>query len=88
MENIMKIFNSQDEIELKQAFKEIIKDQFKNEVEDNDMYLFDPNEIEAMILEAFEEVINDVKQEYKEKLREKMLAMVDKDINKIIKSKK
>lgn len=88
MENIIKIFTSEDKSELKDAFKEIIKEQFKSEVEENDRYLFDPNEIEEMVTEAFQEVIDKVKEEYKVKLREKMLAMVDKDIDKLMKSKK
>ena len=88
MENILKIFTSHDEVELKQAFKEIIKDQFRNDLEQCDTYMFDYNEIQEMVTEAFQEVINEVKQEYKEKLREKMLVLTDKDIEKLIKSKK
>jgi hypothetical protein len=88
MENILKIFTTQDEAELKQAFKEIIKDQFRNDLEQCNTYMFDYNEIQEMVTEGFQEVINEVKQEYKEKLREKMLVLIDKDFNKLMKNKK
>jgi len=88
MENILKIFTSQDEIELKQAFKEIIKEQFANDLESMDTYMFDYIEMQEMVMESFKEVINEVRQEYKEKLREKMLSLVDKDFEKVIKGKK
>lgn len=88
MEQILKIFTSQDEVEIKQSFKEIIIEQFKSDLENNQNYLFDPNDIEEMIREAFEEIVNEIKEEYKEKLREKMFSLVDKDIEKMIKSKR
>lgn len=72
MENIVKIFNSQDENEIKQAFKEIIKKQFKNDLEEMDTYMFNPNAIEEMINNSFEEIITEVKNEFKEKLKEKL----------------
>lgn len=85
MENISKIFNSQDELEIKQAFKEIICEQFKTQIEEMDVYLFDMNRIEEVIEEAFEEIVNDIKKEYKEKLKEKMNQALDKKIDKILK---
>lgn len=84
MENIIKIFNSKDETEIKQAFKEIIIEQFRNDIQENDRYLFNPDDISDMIQEAFLNATNEVKQEYKEKLKEKMLISVDKDFEKII----
>ncbi len=77
MENIMKLFNSEDKDELKHAFKEIIKEQFKTQIEDMDLYLFDPNVIEKLIEESFSEIIKDVKLEFKKNLKEKLLDSVD-----------
>jgi len=88
MEDILKIFNPQDESELKQAFKDIIINQFKNDFEENSTYLFDPNTVEEMVEDSFREVINEIKGEYKEILRSKMLILAEKDIDKLIKSKK
>jgi Glu-tRNA(Gln) amidotransferase subunit E-like FAD-binding protein len=85
MENIIKIFNSQDETEIKEAFKEIIKEQFKSQIEEMDLYLFDSNEIEDMIKEAFEEIINEVKKEYKEKIKDKMFEAINKKVDKVSK---
>jgi Glu-tRNA(Gln) amidotransferase subunit E-like FAD-binding protein len=85
MENIFKIFSSQDEIELKQAFKEIIKDQFRNDLEQMDVYLFDPCDIEDMIKDAFEEIVDEVKKEYKDKIKEKMFEAINKKMDKVLK---
>ena len=84
MENIMKIFDPQDKQELKDAFIEIIKEHFKIELEDMGVYLFDPNEIEEKINDAFSEVIKEIKVEFKEKLREQMAVFYDKKVSKIM----
>jgi len=84
MENIMKIFDAQDKEEMKKAFIEIIKEHFKTELEDMGVYLFDPNEIEEKINDAFSEVIKEIKVEFKEKLREQMAVFYDKKISKIL----
>ena len=55
---------------MKNAFIEIIKEHFKTELEDMGVYLFDPNEIEEKINDAFSEVVKEIKIEFKEKLRE------------------
>jgi len=84
MENIMKIFDAQDKEEMKNAFIEIIKEHFKTQLEDMSVYLFDPNEIEEKINDAFSEVVKEVKVEFKEKLREQMVIFYDKKVNKIL----
>ena len=84
MENIMKIFDAQDKEEMKNAFIEIIKEHFKTELEDMGVYLFDPNEIEEKINDAFSEVIKEIKAEFKEKLREQMAVFYDKKVSKIL----
>ena len=83
IDNILKIFDTEDKTELKQAFKEIIKDQFRSDLEQMDVYLFDPNDIEEKIQEAFDEIIDDFKKDYKEKLKERMAELIDKRISKI-----
>lgn len=81
----MKIFDAQDKEEMKNAFIEIIKEHFKTELEDMGVYLFDPNEIEEKINDAFSEVIKEIKAEFKEKLREQMAVFYDKKVNGILK---
>ena len=83
MENILKIFNAEDETELRAAFKEIIKEQFQQQLRDMDLYLFDSSVIDEMIVDAFEDVINQVKLEFKARLREKVLS--DVNLDKILK---
>jgi len=84
MDNIMKIFDAQDKEEMKNAFIEIIKEHFKTELEDMGVYLFDPNEIEEKINDAFSEVVKEIKVEFKEKLREQMAVFYDKKLSKIL----
>jgi len=84
MDNIMKIFDAQDKEEMKNAFIEIIKEHFKTELEDMGVYLFDPNEIEEKINDAFSEVVKEIKVEFKEKLREQMAVFYDKKVSKIL----
>jgi len=84
MENILKIFTSEDKDELRQAFKEIIKEQFQSQIEQMDVYLFDPSDIERMIERSFEEVINEVKLDFKEKMKEKMEPFMNKQVQKIL----
>ena len=84
MDNIIKIFDAQDKEEMKNAFIEIIKEHFKTELEDMGVYLFDPNEIEEKINDAFSEVVKEIKIEFKEKLREQMAIFMDKKVQKIL----
>ena len=84
MDNIIKIFDAQDKEEMKNAFIEIIKEHFKTELEDMGVYLFDPNEIEEKINDAFSEVVKEIKVEFKEKLREQMAVFYDKKLSKIL----
>ena len=85
MENIMKIFNSEDKQELKNAFKEIIKEHFRTELEDLGRYLFDPNEIESMINDSFGDVVKEVRAEFKASMKEQLAGFMDKKVNGILK---
>lgn len=68
LDNIVKIFNSEDEKEVKQGLKDIIIEQFRNDLESYDMYLFNPDKIESMIEDAFQEVIAEAKEVMKKKV--------------------
>jgi hypothetical protein len=78
MDNIGILFTSEDKDELRQAFKEIIKEQFQTDLEQYDFYMFDPNVIENMVNEAFEEVIDEVKAEFKGMAQKKIMAILKK----------
>jgi len=84
MDNIIKIFDAQDKEEMKNAFIEIIKEHFKTQLEDMSVYLFDHNEIEENINDAFSEVVKEIKIEFKEKLRDQMAVFYDKKVSKIL----
>ena len=78
MENIGILFTSEDKDELRQAFKEMIKEQFQTDLEQMDFYMFDPNEIEEKVNEAFQEVIDEVKAEFKGMAQKKIMAILKK----------
>jgi len=84
MENILKIFTSEDKDELRQSFKEIIKEQFQSQIEQMDVYLFDPGHIERMINEAFNDIITEIKIDFRDKMKEKMNPFMDKQVQKIL----
>ena len=77
VENIIKIFNSEDEKEVKQAFKNIIIEQFRSDVENSDVYLFEPSDVREMVEDAFKEVIKEIKIEFKEKYKEKIFKSLE-----------
>jgi flagellar biosynthesis component FlhA len=85
IENIKTIFTSEDMIEMKVAMKQIIIDQFRDDMEKLDVYLFDPAEVDSMIDDTYEEILKELKAELKEKLREKMFSGLDKKLDKLMK---
>ena len=68
MENILTLFTSEDKNEIKGAIKEIIIKQVESDFQDNCHYLINPNEIEDMISEVIEEIKDEVKTIYREKI--------------------
>ena len=72
MDNILTLFTSEDKNEIRKAIKQIIIKQVEKDFEDNCHYLINPNEIEDMISEVIEEVKDEVKYIYREKLIKEM----------------
>lgn len=72
MENILTLFTSEDKDEIRKAIKEIIIEQIKNDFENTSTYLVDPSQIEDMVSEVVEEVKDEVRSIYKEKLMKEM----------------
>jgi RNA binding exosome subunit len=89
MESIIKIFTTEDKDELKREFKKIISQQFEKQLEEMDVYLFNPIDIEEMIDEAFRGIISEIKIEFKEKLKEQVMKLLEtNDIEKLLALKK
>lgn len=72
MNNITTLFTSEDKKEIREAIKEIVIEQIKNDFENYSNYLFDPSQIEDMTCEVIEEVKEEVKEIYKAKLMKEM----------------
>lgn len=68
MENILTLFTSEDRNEIRNSIKEIIIKQVESDFQDNCNYLINPNEIEDMISEVIEEIKDEVKTIYREKI--------------------
>lgn len=74
-ESISKIFTTNDQTEMITAFKELLIKRFEDDLNQFDKYLFDSRKIENWIDKMFLEVINEVRIEFGEKLKEKMLEL-------------
>ena len=83
MENISKIFNSSDITELKSAFKEILIEKFKEEIEAYDTWFFDKDEMDELCKECYKEILQEVKSEIKEYVRADMMKALDKKKGKV-----
>lgn len=72
MEKILTLFTSEDKDEIRKAIKEIIIEQVKTDFENTSTYLVDPSQIEDMVSEVVEEVKDEVRSIYKEKIMKEM----------------
>ena len=72
MESIKTLFTTEDIAEMKQAMKGIIVEQFRHELNQLDVYLFDPSVINDLIQETYEEIMSEIKVELKDKMLQKM----------------
>ena len=83
MENILKIFTSEDEKEIKQSFKEVLIGQFTRDLDENNYYLFNPDKVNDTINEAVEDVMEYYfKVELRKRLDETLQSI---DMNKLLK---
>jgi hypothetical protein len=78
MNNIIKIFTSEEQGEIKQAFKEILIENFTAEIENCREWYFCNSEMEKVINEMIEELMHEVKDEFKGKLKKKLFEALDK----------
>ena len=75
---IENIFTAEDMQQLKSEFKNVLIQQFKNEVEQNDTYLFDPSTVQELIEEVYNEILDELKPEIADVLKEQLLKKLDK----------
>lgn len=77
LKNIVAIFTAEDQQDIKNSFKQLLLDQFKSDLEQLDVYLFDPKDIEEIINEMILEITEEIKGEIKETLKNKVLQSLD-----------
>lgn len=87
MSAIDTIFTTAEQREIKQGFKEILIDKFKEESEEG--YIYDQDEINSIVSEIINEVIDEIKDEMKDTLKKYILSTVinldEKSLIKIVK---
>jgi len=65
LEILANIFSEKD---VQKEIKDIILDRFRSDMEALDIYIFDPDRIQDMITEAYEDILREVKSEMKAKV--------------------
>jgi predicted transcriptional regulator len=75
--NILTIFTETDREEIKKAVKQLIINQVESDLRESYNYLFDPDELHEMIEEAINEVKEEVKPLIKEKLLKDMMSKLE-----------
>jgi hypothetical protein len=78
MNNIMTIFTSEEQTEIKQAFKDILIENFRFEIENCREWYFCNSQMENVINEMLEELMYESKDEFKGKLKKKLFEALDK----------
>lgn len=73
MENISKIFNTDDMTEIKSSFKEILKEKFQYEINQYDDWFFNKETCDDLMQECYEEVLRELKIELKNAVKENIL---------------
>lgn len=76
MDKFKKIFSPEDEQEMKQAFKEIIIEQFKLDIQDSGEYLVDMSEVEDMIMDSFRDIIDELMTEKRKEIKDKIDKLI------------
>ena len=71
--NLETFFNETDKQEVKNAIKEIIINEFKKEISEYGNYIIKPSFISGYLEEALEDIVEELKTEYKNVLLEKIL---------------
>jgi putative N-acetylmannosamine-6-phosphate epimerase len=79
--DIKTIFTSEDLNHIKNAMKNIIIGQFKNDLERYDRYLVNPSDIEDLIQESYIEIIDEIKKEVKSKMKKRLTSHIEKHFN-------
>jgi hypothetical protein len=77
MNNIITIFTSEEQSEIKQAFKEILIENFRNEIENCREWYFCNSEMEKVINDTITELAYEIKDEFKGKLKKKLYEALD-----------
>lgn len=78
MNNIITIFNSEEQVEIKQAFKEILIESFRNEIENCREWYFCNSSMESAIEDMMKELMYEVRDEFKGKLKKKLYEVLEK----------
>jgi len=79
MSELFKIFNSTEESEIKNSFKGILTNQFRQELEELNIYLMDITKVENLITETYKEILTEIKEEMKTAIKKKVYQAINFD---------
>jgi len=79
MNDILMILTTEDRGELKAGVKALILNHFKNDLDalSDDSYCFNPEYIESLVTDAFEQIMDDLKPKLKKDVEKKMKQLVN-----------
>ena len=79
--DVKAIFTSEDLTDIKNAMKNIIIEQFKDDLQRYDRYLLNPKDIEDLLEETYSEIIDEIKKDIKRKMKSKLTTHIEKHFN-------
>ena len=75
--DIITILTSKDREEIKEGIKSAIVNQFKEELEDCDTYLFDVSDIQEMVNDAVRDALYEMYNEIKKAVKKKVKQLIN-----------
>lgn len=78
MKNILTVLSSDDRKEITNAVKNIIIEQFRDDLDAYDYYIFEPDRLNSIFKDIIEEVKEEVKRDFKKKIMSKYETKIGK----------
>ena len=77
MNDIIAILTSDDKDDIKKRVKNLIVEQVEKDFDDYDMYCFNPDYIENIVGDTFNDIIEELKPTFKKAIKQKMKVLIN-----------
>ena len=77
MNDIITILTSEDRDEIKTELKKLIIERVDTDLKDYNMYCFNPEYIENVVGDMFNEIVEELQPKFKKAIKDKMTALID-----------